>query len=69
MLSYQEEALGTDIVSVVDPKQDNLLLNNPVELAFVLISPTLVKNNDFVYVLDDFYRSKFIISAIKKREI
>ena len=42
---------------------------NLPELACVIISPTLVKNNDFVYVIDDFHRAKFNIVAIKKRFI
>ena len=48
----------------------NLILQqNQVELALVVISPTLVSNNDFVYVLDDFNRSKFAISALKMRSL
>jgi len=65
----KQNKLGSQIISLVDPKNDNLLLNNPVELAYVIISPSLVKTNEFVYVLDDFYRSKFIVSAMKKRSV
>jgi len=35
----------------------------------VVISPTLVSNNDFVYVVDDFNRSKFGISALKMKSL
>lgn len=48
----------------------NLILQqNQVELALVVISPTLVSNNDFVYVVDDFNRSKFAISALKMKSL
>lgn len=46
-----------------------LLLQNQMELALIVISPALVKNNDFVYVLDDFYRAKFSLCALKKRAL
>lgn len=46
-----------------------LLLPNKVELALIVISPALVKNNDFVYVLDDFHRAKFGLCALKKRPL
>ena len=46
-----------------------LLLQNQMELALIVISPTLVNNNDFVYVLDDFYRAKFGLCALKKRAL
>jgi len=39
-----------------------------MELALIVISPTLVRNNDFIYVLDEL-RSKFNICAIKKKKI
>ena len=42
---------------------------NLPELACVVISPTLVKNNDFVFVIDEFHRAKFNIVAIKKRSL
>jgi nucleoside diphosphate kinase len=48
----------------------NLILQqNQVELALVVISPTLVSNNDFVYVVDDFNRSKFAVSALKMKSL
>ena len=34
------------------------------ELALVLLSPTIVANNDFVFVLDDLQRSKFNICSV-----
>jgi len=40
-----------------------------MELALIVISPALVKTNDFVYVLDDSYRAKFGLCAIKKRAL
>lgn len=46
-----------------------LLLQGKMELALIVISPTLVKNNDFVYVLDDFHRAKFGLCALKKRPL
>lgn len=46
-----------------------LLLQNQMELALIVISPALVKNNDFVYVLDDFHRAKFSLCALKKRTL
>lgn len=39
---------------------------NQIELALIIISPTLVKNNDFVFILDEFLRAKFTICALKK---
>lgn len=45
------------------------MLLQQVELALVVISPTLVQNNDFVYVVDDFHRAKFGLCAIKKRQL
>jgi hypothetical protein len=40
-----------------------------MELALVVISPTLVRNNDFIYVLDELSRAKFNICALKKKKI
>jgi len=40
-----------------------------MELAMIVISPNLVRNNDFVYVLDELSRAKFNICAIKKKKI
>lgn len=40
------------------------LMQHLPELALVLISPTLVSNNDFVYVLEDLHRSKFGICSL-----
>jgi len=40
-----------------------------MELALVVISPTLVRNNEFIYILDEFHRAKFNICAIKKKKI
>lgn len=45
------------------------LLHGKMELALIVISPTLVKSNDFVYVLDDFHRAKFSLCALKKRPL
>ena len=47
--------------------QGALSANANTELVHVVISPTLVKSNDFVYVIEDFYRAKFTICGIKKR--
>lgn len=44
-------------------------MQNQFELALVVISPSLVRNNDFVYIMDEFLRSKFAICALKKKEI
>jgi len=44
-------------------------MQNQHELALIVISPSLVRNNDFVYVMDEFLRSKFAICAVKKKEI
>ena len=52
-------------MSSVQP--DSALASQKLELVYVLISPSLVQNNDFVYVIEDFYRAKFTICAIKKR--
>lgn len=46
-----------------------MLLQGQMELALIVISPALVKSNDFVYVLDDFYRAKFNLCALKKRAL
>jgi len=40
-----------------------------MELALIVISPTLVNNHDFVYVLDELQRSKFNICALKKKKL
>lgn len=40
-----------------------------MELALVVISPALVKNNDFIYVLDEFSRAKLNICALKKKKV
>jgi len=44
-------------------------MQNQFELALVVISPSLVRNNDFVYIMDEFLRSKFAICAVKKKEV
>jgi len=46
-----------------------ILRQNQVELALIVISPALVMNNDFAFVMDEFYRSKFNICALKKKQI
>lgn len=38
-------------------------------MALVLISPTLVTNHDFVFVIDEFNRAKFNIVALKKCKV
>ena len=43
------------------------MLESKEELACVVLSPTIVNNNDFVYVIEDFYKAKFGICAIKKK--
>jgi nucleoside diphosphate kinase len=43
-----------------------ILKQNQNELALIIISPTLVSNHDFVFVIDEFNRSKFNIVALKK---
>jgi len=39
------------------------------ELALIVISPSLVMNNDFVYILDEFARHKFNVCAFKKTKL
>jgi len=39
---------------------------NSSELAICVISPSLVRSGDFIYVLDEICRQKFIIAAIRK---
>jgi len=34
-----------------------------------VISPSLVLNNDFIYVFDEFHRAKFNICAFKKKKV
>lgn len=46
---------------------NQVMIQNKPELAIIVISPTIVNNNDFVYVIDELYRSKFAICAMKKR--
>ena len=46
-----------------------IMMSNQQELALVVVSPTLVQNNDFVYILDEFYRQKFNICAFKKTSL
>ena len=43
-----------------------MLIQQHQELAIVVISPTLVQNSDFVFVLDDIVRSKFNICALTR---
>ena len=43
-----------------------ILKQNKNELALILISPTLVTNHDFIFVIDEFNRAKFNIVALKK---
>lgn len=45
------------------------MLQNQSELALVVIAPSLVANNDFVFVMEDFHRSKFGICAVKKKRL
>lgn len=47
----------------------SMLLQGQMELALIVVSPTLVQNNDFVYVMDDFHRARFGLCAIKKRSL
>jgi hypothetical protein len=42
------------------------MLANTGELAICVISPTLVRSGDFVYVLDELTREKFTIAALRK---
>ena len=35
----------------------------------IVMSPSLVQNNEFVYVIDDFYHQKFNICAIRNQQI
>lgn len=48
---------------------DLILQQNGPELGLVLISPKLVANNEYSFVLDDLHRSKFGIAAVKKQPI
>ena len=40
-----------------------------MELALIVISPTLVRNNEFIYILEELQRAKFNICALKKKKI
>ena len=44
-------------------------MQNQFELALIVISPSLVRNNDFVYIMDEFLRSKFNLCAVKKMDV
>jgi len=48
---------------------DKIMQANAHELAIVLISPSLVKSGDFVYILDDIYRQKFTIAGVRKARL
>ena len=39
------------------------------ELALVILTPTLVKNHDFVFLMDEFNRNKFNVAALMKKEL
>jgi len=45
------------------------MLANAHELALILISPSIVKSGDFVYILDDIFRQKFTIAGIRKARL
>lgn len=38
-------------------------------MALVILTPTLVRNHDFVFLMDEFYRNKFNIAAFQKKEL
>jgi hypothetical protein len=42
---------------------------NMNELALVILTPTLVKNHDFVFIMDEFNRNKFNVAALMKKEL
>jgi len=48
---------------------NQILMQNQNELALIVISPTLIKNNDFVYIIDNFSRQKFNIAGVKKTQL
>jgi hypothetical protein len=48
---------------------DKIMQANAHELAIVLISPSIVKSGDFVYILDDIYRQKFTIAGVRKARL
>jgi hypothetical protein len=55
--------------TITDTQPDTTSSQQKLELVYVLISPSLVHNNDFVYVIEDFYRAKFTVCAIQKRSL
>ena len=61
------EASGKQLISLQEDSKS--LLKNHVDLAMIVISPSLVANNEFVYVIDDFFHSKFNICALKKKQL
>lgn len=42
---------------------------NQQELALVILTPTLVRNHDFVFLMDEFNRNKFNIAGIMKKQL
>ena len=46
-----------------------ILNQNKNELALVIMTPTVVRNHDFVFIIDDLNRNKFTIAALHKKEL
>ena len=46
-----------------------ILNQNKNELALVIMTPTVVRNHDFVFIIDDLNRNKFTIAALLKKEL
>ena len=64
------EVVGLDEnMKTEDTPINQIRMQNQYELALVVISPTLVRNNEFVYIMDGFLRSKLAICAIKKKDL
>lgn len=35
----------------------------------IVLSPAVVMNNDFIFIIEEFFRAKFNICALKKKQI
>ena len=45
------------------------ILKASMELALVVISPSCVRNNEFIYIMEELQKAKFNICAVKKKKI
>ncbi len=50
----------------VTVNQSTLFLGHHNELALLVVSPTLLYNSEFVYIIDDLHRQKFNLCAIRR---